>query len=296
MSITSAPTSPAATPAPAAPPRDWNTLAAFLSYLVPGLGQISQGRIGKGILFFLCVYVLFFYGTVLGSGTGYAPDGKRYTITSCVYLPHTIDPHNPDRNNPLGLPTNLANLYNRPQFIGQFWIGIAAWPAIWQYTHSEWGKDAEPDSVFGTYQQTPSNEVINIVQTSNSKALDLGLVFTVIAGVLNVLVVYDALAGPALCANHFRAPRNMTIPPHNVYAVDLPLAVVLISLVYSAMRFDDWGPILREAFRWGLRLLGFLCGIGLVLYLVSLYGGIALVLSLVVFFAVSLLMVAIAKT
>ena len=61
----------------------------------------------------------------------------------------------------------------------------------------------------------------------------------------------------------------MTVPQHNVYFVDLPVVIVLISLVYSAMRYDDWSSILREAFRWGLRLLGFLGGIALVLFLLT---------------------------
>jgi hypothetical protein len=61
----------------------------------------------------------------------------------------------------------------------------------------------------------------------------------------------------------------MTIPPHNIYAIDLPLAVVLISLVYSATRYDEWGAIFKESVRWGLRLLGFLGGIALVLFLLT---------------------------
>ena len=50
----------------------------------------------------------------------------------------------------------------------------------------------------------------------------------------------------------------------------LPILVVLVSLVYSATRFDEWTAILHEALRWGLRMAGFLLGIGLVLYLLSL--------------------------
>jgi hypothetical protein len=61
----------------------------------------------------------------------------------------------------------------------------------------------------------------------------------------------------------------MTVPPHNIYFIDLPIAVVLISLVYSGTRHDDWGSILREAFRWGLRLIGFLGGIAVVLFLLT---------------------------
>ena len=49
----------------------------------------------------------------------------------------------------------------------------------------------------------------------------------------------------------------------------LPFLIVLISLVYSATRYDQWGLILREAFRWGLRLVGFLFAVVLVLFLVS---------------------------
>lgn len=56
---------------------------------------------------------------------------------------------------------------------------------------------------------------------------------------------------------------------HNIYLIDLPLLIVLISLVYSATRYDQWSAILREAFRWGIRLAGFLVGIAVVLYLVN---------------------------
>ena len=57
------------------------------------------------------------------------------------------------------------------------------------------------------------------------------------------------------------------LPAHNIYLVELPVLIVLISLVYSAMRFDQWGPILREALRWGLRLVAFLAAICIALYI-----------------------------
>lgn len=50
----------------------------------------------------------------------------------------------------------------------------------------------------------------------------------------------------------------------------LPLLIVIISLVYSATRFDHWSDIFQEAFRWGLRMTAFLLGIGVVLYLLAL--------------------------
>ena len=57
---------------------------------------------------------------------------------------------------------------------------------------------------------------------------------------------------------------------HNIYVIDLPLLLVIVSLVYSATRFDQWGPILREALRWGLRLAMFLVTICVILYVLHL--------------------------
>jgi len=53
------------------------------------------------------------------------------------------------------------------------------------------------------------------------------------------------------------------------YYVHLPLLIVLVSLVYGATRYDDWQLILREALRWGGRLLCFLFAVILILYLVA---------------------------
>lgn len=52
---------------------------------------------------------------------------------------------------------------------------------------------------------------------------------------------------------------------------DLPVLLVVVSLVYAASRHDRWDRILREAFGWGIRIALFLFSIGAVLYLVSTY-------------------------
>lgn len=52
---------------------------------------------------------------------------------------------------------------------------------------------------------------------------------------------------------------------------DLPLLLVVVSLVYAATRHDRWDKILREGFGWGARIALFLTGIGVVLYLLSTY-------------------------
>jgi hypothetical protein len=50
---------------------------------------------------------------------------------------------------------------------------------------------------------------------------------------------------------------------------DLPVLIVVVSLVYSATRFDRWDLILKEAFRWGVRMLSFLGGIGVALFFLA---------------------------
>jgi hypothetical protein len=63
------------------------------------------------------------------------------------------------------------------------------------------------------------------------------------------LPVIDAVVGPLLA----QAP-----PAHLPFYWHLPLLIVLVSLVYSATRFDQWRAIVNEAARWGLRLTAFI--------------------------------------
>lgn len=170
------------TSAPKAPPTvppTYQFLPAVLSYLVPGLGQIYQGRVGKGVLFFVCIYTLFFYGMALGHWEN-------------VYIPP--DAYKANNFLPQWGPT-VANLWTRPQYLGQFWVGIAAWPAIVQY------QSPQPNFLLRDFQRTPPETELNLLQTNGDKTWDLGWVYTVIAGVLNIMVVYDALTGPAFLVN-----------------------------------------------------------------------------------------------
>ncbi|HEX3150797.1 MAG TPA: DUF6677 family protein [Gemmataceae bacterium] len=167
---------------PPPPPVKLDYVAAILSYLIPGLGQLTQGRVRKGLLFLICLYALFFYGMYLGKGQN-------------VYLP---DYHKGDAP----VSRLASDIYTRFQFVGQFPIGMAAWPALYQYyVYDE--NDQNPP--LQGWMRAPSIERINDLQRSEDKTWDLGWVYTVIAGVLNVLVIYDALAGPA-----FREVKSTT--------------------------------------------------------------------------------------
>jgi hypothetical protein len=177
------------TPPQSSPPT-YSIRAGVLSYLVPGLGQISQGRIGKGLLFLVCLYGLFFYGMYLGDWKNvYVPDVTKH------------DKLRPEAN-------LIVNIYNRLQFAGQFWIGIAAWPALWQYNQLP-VPSAEGSPFWHNFDRSPperkedaprdwEGKSLNELQSEGDKTWDLGWIYTVIAGVLNVLVIYDAAAGPAL--------------------------------------------------------------------------------------------------
>lgn len=175
-----APAADAGPPDPPPPPGRFDPFAALLSYLVPGLGQVSQGRVGKGLLFFVGLYGLFFYGMWMGQWRN-------------VWLPDTTGspPLEIAGRQLAGVPTAL---WYRPQFLGQFWIGTAAWPACVQYRYHDRGRKEGP--VFKTFQREPDEEELNRLQRDGNKRWDLGWVYTVIAGVLNLLVIYDALAGP----------------------------------------------------------------------------------------------------
>jgi hypothetical protein len=199
-----------------------------LSYLVPGLGQIYQGRVGKGLLFLVCIYTLFFYGQRLSSGSVTVGE-QTYTLNGCVYIPDVAQ----EEPKPVDLPDLALNLWKRPQFVGQFWVGVAAWPAVLQYVEKKNKKDAALKAcaavmgrgtasdderkeaeqeckaaleqlenspglpLLGRFEREPSASAINAVGNAGDKRLELGWVYTVIAGVLNIMVIYDAVAGPA---------------------------------------------------------------------------------------------------
>jgi hypothetical protein len=193
-------------PTSAPPPRAFAPVAALLSYLVPGLGQLVQGRIAKGVLFLVCLYGLFFYGMYLGNWRN-------------VYIPESPPP----RDGTSGAGRLLDSITDRARFAGQFWIGAAAWPAVAQQLSrparlpeesdhnfgarlTTWRKGDPPHPLFGTFMRAPDEAELNEDLRNSDKKYELGWMYTVIAGVLNILVIYDAFAGPAFGAVSVKSP------------------------------------------------------------------------------------------
>ena len=164
-------------------------LAAFLAWLVPGLGHLYQGRTAKAILFFVCLMGTFLYGCYLGSG---------------------------DKQNKVGWARVVYFQWDdedtRFSYFGQLGIGAPALPALVQAFRARHGK--EP--LLGGFMAPPRpvapsgpahGEDLALKALADQPTLDdlhyqlnayfeLGTVYTLIAGLLNVLAIYDAWGGP----------------------------------------------------------------------------------------------------
>ncbi len=150
-------------------------IAALLAWMLPGLGHVYQGRTGKGLLFFICILGTFFYGMYLGGG-------------KVVYA---------------SVPWEQQY---RWQYLCQLGVGLPSTPMLVQ--HSKAMKDpnftgfmapprrgpADWTDASGNVSKQPS-ELAKWTLKYHPK-FELGTVYTVVAGLLNVLVICDAAAGP----------------------------------------------------------------------------------------------------
>jgi hypothetical protein len=140
--------------------------AAFLAWLFPGLGHWYQGRTGKAILYASCILSLYFVGFALGEG-------------KIVYWRWV---------SPLSNPEKFCLHY-----VGQFFVGLPALPALIQGTLRYY--DLPP--VLWGFMAEPAQNVINGLQPRLGKLVEIGMTYTTVAGLLNVLAIYDAYEGPA---------------------------------------------------------------------------------------------------
>ena len=173
-------------------PHEPSTLAAFLSYLVPGLGQIYQKRYGKGVLFMVSLLGMFMLGQAMGEWQN-------------VYVPREGGPGQRGRGN------LVSSLVLRWHYAGQFWIGVAAWPALWHYFGMPVPAE-EANRFVHKYQRAPEETELNKFLVDSDKTPDLGWVYTVVAGMLNILVMYDAYAGPIFLAVPKPAAKESSAP------------------------------------------------------------------------------------
>lgn len=158
-------------------------LAGLLALVLPGLGHVYQGRTAKGILFFVCVFGTFAYGLYLGGG-------------KCVYA------HVP-----------WEQQY-RWQYLCQMGVGLPASPMLIQRNRM---MNNQPLLFGSDFMAPPGKGPVSWTDDSGNKTtqpnelaewtvrlhphFELGTVFTMVAGLLNVLVVCDAVGGPLIISH-----------------------------------------------------------------------------------------------
>jgi hypothetical protein len=141
--------------------------AALWAWLWPGAGHFYQRRYAKGVLFMVCILSTYFFGFALGNGRVVYASFKK-----------------PDF---------------RYAYLCQVGVGLPALPALVQWLRVSDGK--EP--LFGWQLMKPPRVVQEQVHDELAdwhdelkSYFELGTLFTMIAGLLNVLAIYDAYAGP----------------------------------------------------------------------------------------------------
>lgn len=153
-------------------------LAGLLAWLLPGLGHLYQGRVAKGILFFVCLMSTYAYGCYLGGSreTGWA---------RVVYLAWNEDD-------------------KRLYFLCQLGMGLPTFPAVIQASRVRngkeplWGGFMAPPRTGPPREDAPTHLSLDELHRRLHMYFELGTLYTAIAGLLNVLAIYDAWAGPVM--------------------------------------------------------------------------------------------------
>lgn len=156
-------------------------LAAFLAWLVPGAGHYYQRRYSKATLFFICIMTTWILGFALGGGhvvyASWQPGDRRW------------------------------------HYFLQAGVGVAALPALVQgnrmRNHTKESRFGPPHTKdgykpwWGGFMAPPQRPVfedktdeVSAWYAVYGAGYEMGTWYTMIAGLLNILVAYDAFAGP----------------------------------------------------------------------------------------------------
>lgn len=147
-------------------------IAAFLAWLIPGAGHFYQRRYPKAILFAVCILGTFFYGLYLGSDS-------EIGWGRVVYISWR--------------PSD-----SRWNYIAQAFIGAPAFPALIQAARVKGGEAPYLHGLMAPPALGPNEgrTTVDEIHRRLGRYFELGTVYTMIAGLLNVLAIWDAYAGP----------------------------------------------------------------------------------------------------
>ena len=153
-------------------------LAALLAWLIPGAGHYYQGRTTKAAIFFVCILSTWILGFGLGGKhvvySSWQPGDKRWHYflqagAGVVALPAYL------QGRRMNDATDALSLSTNPNY-EPLWGGLMAPP----YRPVIENQADEVAAWYATY----------------GAGYEMGTWYTVIAGLLNILVIYDAYGGP----------------------------------------------------------------------------------------------------
>jgi len=159
-------------------------IAGVLAWLVPGLGHYYQRRYHKALLFFLCIMPTFIAGCALASS-------REGGVARNVYW-------------------SWRQADWRLWWLAQAPLGIAAIPSgiqAWQINSGQapmLGKFMAPPRLEDSRDKSGVPPVRSEIR-QKMPHYELATYLTVIAGLMNLLVIFDAVEGPFV-GGHKRSP------------------------------------------------------------------------------------------
>ncbi|MDO5308859.1 MAG: hypothetical protein Q4G03_05135 [Planctomycetia bacterium] len=181
-------------------------LALLLSWLLPGAGHFYQRRYFKAAIFALSIWTLLIAGLEMGSYRApLTENGPEHLFFArdvyCSWRPGD----------------------KRLYFIPQAFVGVVAIPAYLQSrnpvdaTEEFWSTAFAPPRLPSEERRAAQPTGDEIVMHLGSW-FDLGSLYTLVAGLLNLMAIFDAFAGPVLPEDSGKEDKSKQAPKQNANA------------------------------------------------------------------------------
>lgn len=154
-------------------------LAGLLAWLVPGAGHLYQRRYGKGVLFMVTILSAYLFGFLIGGGhvvyASWEKNDRRY------------------------------------HYICQVGVGLPALPAILQ---NRLARNPNREPLLGGLMAPPERvdpklmDELAIWHARLGSRFELGTLYTMVAGLLNIVVIFDACSGPFVSSSSLTEDRG----------------------------------------------------------------------------------------
>jgi hypothetical protein len=182
-------------------------LAGLLAWAIPGMGHLYQGRTAKGVAFFLVILSLFVYGSRFGHGRvvylRWDKGEQRWSYpmqlgVGLAAVPALLDHFGWRPNFAAAIPF-LASYQAKP--LEQNELETLA-DRLQVDRPADMTPDAGGAALADKLRGAGHGYVVAMAEVCElhrvfGVRMDVALVYTMIAGLLNILAIYDAVAGPA---------------------------------------------------------------------------------------------------